>query len=220
MLAVARARRRARPASPSGSTCASGDLREPPVTERVPLVVCPFRSLLHMETEAEKLARSAGRARPPRARRQLRLRRLRSEPRGHRGDERPLAGARARNLRTRRLGRGVADALALGALVEATAAIRSGSTGCPQPEWLRLLDEAELERRASSTAGSTDGHTTARRTWSSSHGDRLESSAVVWVIVLVVVLVVLALVARRALQPARPDRGTASTTRGHRSRCS
>ena len=32
-----------------------GDLREPPVTERVPLVVCPFRSLLHMETEEEKL---------------------------------------------------------------------------------------------------------------------------------------------------------------------
>ena len=32
-----------------------GDLREPPVDERVPLVVCPFRSLLHMETEDEKL---------------------------------------------------------------------------------------------------------------------------------------------------------------------
>ncbi|HLF68342.1 MAG TPA: class I SAM-dependent methyltransferase [Gaiellaceae bacterium] len=32
-----------------------GDLREPPVTERVPLVICPFRSLLHLETEQEKL---------------------------------------------------------------------------------------------------------------------------------------------------------------------
>ncbi len=32
-----------------------GDLREPPVPERVPLVICPFRTLLHMETEAEKL---------------------------------------------------------------------------------------------------------------------------------------------------------------------
>jgi SAM-dependent methyltransferase len=32
-----------------------GDLREPPVAERVPLVLCPFRSLLHMETEDEKL---------------------------------------------------------------------------------------------------------------------------------------------------------------------
>ena len=32
-----------------------GDLREPPVPERVPLVICPFRSLLHMETEHEKI---------------------------------------------------------------------------------------------------------------------------------------------------------------------
>jgi SAM-dependent methyltransferase len=32
-----------------------GDLREPPVDELVPLVICPFRSLLHLETEAEKL---------------------------------------------------------------------------------------------------------------------------------------------------------------------
>ena len=39
-----------------------GDLREPPVPERVPLVICPFRSLLHMETENEKLRalRAAG----------------------------------------------------------------------------------------------------------------------------------------------------------------
>lgn len=32
-----------------------GDLRKPPVSERVPLVICPFRSLLHLETEGEKL---------------------------------------------------------------------------------------------------------------------------------------------------------------------
>jgi len=32
-----------------------GDLREPPVPERVPLVICPFRTLLHMESEREKL---------------------------------------------------------------------------------------------------------------------------------------------------------------------
>jgi len=32
-----------------------GDLREPPVDERVRLVICPFRSLLHMPDEAEKL---------------------------------------------------------------------------------------------------------------------------------------------------------------------
>src|SRR5262245_6968430 len=33
----------------------AGDLREPPVSRPVPLVICPFRSLLHMETEREKL---------------------------------------------------------------------------------------------------------------------------------------------------------------------
>jgi len=32
-----------------------GDLAEPPVSERVPLVICPFRTLLHMPSEAEKL---------------------------------------------------------------------------------------------------------------------------------------------------------------------
>jgi SAM-dependent methyltransferase len=32
-----------------------GDLREPPVAERVPLVIVPFRSLLHMRDEEEKL---------------------------------------------------------------------------------------------------------------------------------------------------------------------
>ncbi|MBA3735903.1 MAG: class I SAM-dependent methyltransferase [Actinobacteria bacterium] len=33
-----------------------GDLREPPVDERVPLVICPFRSLLHMQTDEDRLA--------------------------------------------------------------------------------------------------------------------------------------------------------------------
>ena len=32
-----------------------GDLRDPPVTERVPLVICPFRSLLHMHTDEDRL---------------------------------------------------------------------------------------------------------------------------------------------------------------------
>jgi SAM-dependent methyltransferase len=31
-----------------------GDLREPPVEERVPLVICPFRSLLHMHTDDDR----------------------------------------------------------------------------------------------------------------------------------------------------------------------
>ena len=33
-----------------------GDVRTPPVQERVPLVICPFRSLLHLEGRDEKLA--------------------------------------------------------------------------------------------------------------------------------------------------------------------
>ena len=32
-----------------------GDLRRPPVTELVPLVTCPFRALLHLESDAERL---------------------------------------------------------------------------------------------------------------------------------------------------------------------
>jgi hypothetical protein len=32
-----------------------GDLADPPVPERMPLVICPFRSLLHMESEDAKL---------------------------------------------------------------------------------------------------------------------------------------------------------------------
>ena len=31
-----------------------GDLRDPPVTERVPLVICPFRSFLHMQTDEDR----------------------------------------------------------------------------------------------------------------------------------------------------------------------
>jgi SAM-dependent methyltransferase len=31
-----------------------GDLREPPVREHVPLVICPFRSLLHMQTDDDR----------------------------------------------------------------------------------------------------------------------------------------------------------------------
>jgi SAM-dependent methyltransferase len=54
MLAVAR--ERADAAGVSGLVdLRVGDLRSPPVSERVPLAVCPFRSLLHMETEEAKL---------------------------------------------------------------------------------------------------------------------------------------------------------------------
>ncbi len=39
-----------------------GEMREPPVTERVPVVLIPFRSLLHMTTDADRL-RALGAAR-------------------------------------------------------------------------------------------------------------------------------------------------------------
>ena len=32
----------------------AGDLRDPPVRERVPLVLCPFRSLLHMQSDEDR----------------------------------------------------------------------------------------------------------------------------------------------------------------------
>ncbi|HEY6068646.1 MAG TPA: class I SAM-dependent methyltransferase [Gaiellaceae bacterium] len=32
----------------------AGDLRDPPVREKVPLVICPFRSLLHMHTDEDR----------------------------------------------------------------------------------------------------------------------------------------------------------------------
>jgi len=54
MLAVARAA--AESAGVAGLVdLRVGDLRDPPVSERVPLAICPFRSLLHMEMEGEKL---------------------------------------------------------------------------------------------------------------------------------------------------------------------
>src|SRR5262249_564637 len=34
----------------------TGDLRAPPVSERVELVICPFRSYLHLHTDEERLA--------------------------------------------------------------------------------------------------------------------------------------------------------------------
>ena len=57
MLDVARARAEAAGVA-SLVDLRLGDLREPPVAERVPLVICPFRSLLHMETEAREAARA------------------------------------------------------------------------------------------------------------------------------------------------------------------
>jgi len=55
MLAVARDYARERGVEPL-LDLRLGDLREPPVEGPVPLVIAPFRSLLHMETDADRLA--------------------------------------------------------------------------------------------------------------------------------------------------------------------
>ena len=55
MLAVCRARAEAAGVSDLVEL-RLGDLRRPPVDELVPLVTCPFRALLHLESDGERLA--------------------------------------------------------------------------------------------------------------------------------------------------------------------
>ena len=123
-----------------------GDLRDPPVTERVPLVICPFRSLLHMETEEEKL-------------RALRAARKRLEPEGRfvfdvfapsREDIDETDGRwleREPGIFERADWDETSRTLSL--------SVRSGDSSATfglhwlsAPEWLRLLDLAELEVEA------------------------------------------------------------------------
>src|ERR687885_608349 len=42
-----------------------GDLRDPPVDERVPLVTCPFRSYLHMQNDTDRRRALGAVRRPP-----------------------------------------------------------------------------------------------------------------------------------------------------------
>ena len=56
-----------------------GDLRDPPVNGRVPLVIIPFRSLLHMQNDDDRLDALRAVHRDPPAGRPPRLRRLRAE---------------------------------------------------------------------------------------------------------------------------------------------
>ena len=123
-----------------------GDLREPPVPERVPLVICPFRSFLHMETEDEKL-------------RALRAARSLLEPQGRfvfdvfapSSDDIEETHDRWLEREPGIFERAVWDegsrTLSL--------SVRSGASEATfglhwlsAPEWLRLLDEAELEVEA------------------------------------------------------------------------
>jgi SAM-dependent methyltransferase len=124
-----------------------GDLREPPVSERVPLVVCPFRSLLHMETEAEKL-------------RALRSAHALLEPDGHfvfdvfapsREDIAETNGRwleREPGIFERADWDEESRTLSLSVRSADGAATTFGLHWLSTPEWLQLLDEAELEVEA------------------------------------------------------------------------
>ena len=124
-----------------------GDLREPPVRERVPLVVCPFRSLLHMEAEVEKL-------------RALRAARELLEPGGsfvfdvfspspediEETDGRWIE--REPGIFERADWDEAARTLLLSVRSDDGAATTFGLHWLSAPEWLGLLDEAELEVEA------------------------------------------------------------------------
>ena len=121
-----------------------GDLREPPVRERVPLVVCPFRSLLHMEAEVEKL-------------RALRAARKLLEPGGsfvfdvfspspediEETDGRWIE--REPGIFERADWDEAARTLSLSVRSDDGAATTFGLHWLSVAEWLRLLDEAELD---------------------------------------------------------------------------
>jgi SAM-dependent methyltransferase len=124
-----------------------GDLREPPVSERVPLVLCPFRSLLHVETEDEKL-------------RALRAARTLLEPEGRfvfdvfapsREDIEETDGLwleREPGIFERADWDEASRTLSLSVRSDDGSAITFGLHWLSAPEWTRLLDEAELEIEA------------------------------------------------------------------------
>ena len=129
MLAVARAaadeRRRLRAARPPPRRPARATVDRACPARHLPVPLAPAHG--DRGGEAPRAARGARLLEPDGT---IRLRRLRAEPRGHRGDGRALARARARDLRARRLGRG---ARTLTLSVRSTTAARSASTGSPRP---------------------------------------------------------------------------------------
>jgi SAM-dependent methyltransferase len=124
-----------------------GDLREPPVSEHVPLVLCPFRSLLHMETEDEKL-------------RALRAARALLEPGGSfvfdvfapsREDIEETDGLwleREPGIFERADWDEASRTLSLSVRSDDGSAITFGLHWLSAPEWARLLGEARLEVEA------------------------------------------------------------------------
>ena len=124
-----------------------GDLRKPPVSERVPLVLCPFRTLLHMETEDEKL-------------RALRAAAALLEPGGSfvfdvfapsREDIEETNGLwleREPGIFERADWDEASRTLSLSVRSDDGSAITFGLHWLSAPEWARLLDEAGLEVEA------------------------------------------------------------------------
>jgi SAM-dependent methyltransferase len=123
-----------------------GDLAEPPVSERVPLVICPFRSLLHMGSEAEKL-------------RALRAARTLLEAEGRfvfdvfapsRADIEETHGRwleREPGIFELALWNEGARTLSLSVRSDETA-VKFDLHWLSMPEWLRLLDEAQFQVEA------------------------------------------------------------------------
>ncbi len=146
MLAVARAAAEEAGVS-SRIDLRLGDLRDPPLSERVPLVLCPFRSLLHMETETEKL-------------RALRAARGLLEPGGSfvfdvfapspediaETDGRWLE--REPGIFERADWDEASRTLRLSVRSDDGSAVTFGLHWLSAPEWMRLLDEADLEVEA------------------------------------------------------------------------
>ncbi len=146
MLAVARAAAEEAGVS-SRIDLRLGDLRDPPLSERVPLVLCPFRSLLHMETETEKL-------------RALRAARGLLEPGGSfvfdvfAPSPEDLAETDGRWLERepgifeRADWDEASRTLRLSVRSDDGSAVTFGLHWLSAPEWMRLLDEADLEVEA------------------------------------------------------------------------
>ncbi len=146
MLAVARAAAEEAGVS-SRIDLRLGDLRDPPLSERVPLVLCPFRSLLHMETETEKL-------------RALRAARGLLEPGGSfvfdvfapspediaETDGRWLE--REPGIFERADWDEASRTLRLSVRSDDGSSVTFGLHWLSAPEWMRLLDEADLEVEA------------------------------------------------------------------------
>ena len=188
-----RVRRPTRPASRTSSTSASATCASRPSRSASTLVLCPFRSLLHMRDggrEAPRAARGAQpSASPAAASSSTSSRRAAKTSRRRTGAGWSASpGSSSGPTGTRRHARSRSPC------ARTTAATTFGLHWLSAPEWLRLLDEAGARRRGvvrlvrRPTVRRRRGHGLR-------HPSSLESRSVIAVIVILVVLVLLALLA-------------------------